>query len=92
IESMKMEHLVTAQQGGKITRIVAADGVTLMQGETILYIEPQEMVGQELVEEAEIDLDFIRPDLAEMIARQGNTLDENRPQSVERRRKTNQRT
>ncbi|WP_024574075.1 MULTISPECIES: carboxyl transferase domain-containing protein [unclassified Afipia] len=92
IESMKMEHLVTAQQGGKITRIVAADGVTLMQGETILYIEPQEMAGQELVEEAEIDLDFIRPDLAEMIARQGNTLDENRPQSVERRRKTNQRT
>ncbi|WIG51518.1 MAG: putative pyruvate carboxylase [Afipia sp.] len=92
IESMKMEHLVTAQQGGKITRIVAADGVTLMQAETILYIEPQEMVGQELVEEAEIDLDFIRPDLAEMIARQGNTLDENRPQSVERRRKTNQRT
>lgn len=92
IESMKMEHLVTAQQGGKITRVIAADGVTLMQGEVILYIEPQEMAGHEVVEEAEIDLDFIRSDLAEMIARQGNTLDENRPQSVERRRKTNQRT
>lgn len=92
IESMKMEHLVTAQQGGKITRIVAADGVTLMQGEAILYIEPQETAGHEVVEETEIDLDHIRPDLAEMISRQGNTLDENRPQSVERRRKTNQRT
>ncbi|MCX7319547.1 MAG: biotin/lipoyl-binding protein [Hyphomicrobiales bacterium] len=92
IESMKMEHLVTAEQGGRVTRIVASDGVTLMQGEPILYITPQDVAGDLEAAEAEIDLDYIRPDLAEMIARQGNTLDENRPSSVERRRKTNQRT
>ncbi len=92
IESMKMEHLVTAQQGGKVTRIAVSDGTTLMQDEPILYIEPLEMDQHVVAEEAEIDLDFIRPDLAEMLARQGNTLDENRPQSVDRRRKTNQRT
>ena len=39
-----------------------------------------------------IDLDHIRPDLAELIERHAITLDENRPASVERRRKTNQRT
>lgn len=41
---------------------------------------------------AEVNLDYIRPDLAAVIARQANTLDEHRPPAVERRRKTNQRT
>ncbi|UYO50405.1 biotin/lipoyl-binding protein [Rhodopseudomonas palustris] len=92
IESMKMEHLVAAEQGGRIRRIVATDGVTLMQGEPILYFEPQDVEGDHVVAEEDIDLDAIRPDLAEMLARQANTLDENRPDSVGRRRKTNQRT
>jgi acetyl-CoA carboxylase carboxyltransferase component len=87
-----MEHLVTAGQGGRVMRIVAADGVTLMQNEAILYLEPQDVAGDAVTEEAAIDLDHIRPDLAEMLARQANTYDENRPGSVERRRKTNQRT
>jgi acetyl/propionyl-CoA carboxylase alpha subunit/acetyl-CoA carboxylase carboxyltransferase component len=92
LESMKMEHLVTAEQGGRIRRIVTADGVTLMQGEAILYLEPLDVEGDQATEETAIDLDAIRPDLAEVLARQGNTLDENRPDSVARRRKTNQRT
>ena len=92
IESMKMEHLVTAQQGGRVVLIAAADGDTLMQGSAILYIEPQDVAGDLETEQAEVDLDHIRPDLAEMMARQAHTYDENRPQSVERRRKTNQRT
>ncbi|AVT75487.1 carbamoyl phosphate synthase large subunit [Rhodopseudomonas palustris] len=92
IESMKMEHLVAAEQGGRIRRIVATDGVTLMQGEPILYFEPQDVEGDHVVAEEDIDLDAIRPDLAEMLARQANTFDENRPDSVGRRRKTNQRT
>ncbi|ABE37840.1 Carbamoyl-phosphate synthase L chain, ATP-binding [Rhodopseudomonas palustris BisB5] len=92
LESMKMEHLVIAEQGGRIRRIVTADGVTLMQGEAILYLEPQDIEGDQLAEEDEVDLDEIRPDLAEMLARQGNTSDNSRPDAVERRRKTNQRT
>jgi acetyl/propionyl-CoA carboxylase alpha subunit/acetyl-CoA carboxylase carboxyltransferase component len=92
IESMKMEHLVTAEQGGRVMLIAAADGDTLMQGDSILYIEPQDVAGDLEAEEAEVDLEHIRPDLAELMARQAHTYDENRPQSVERRRKTNQRT
>ncbi len=38
------------------------------------------------------DPDFIRPDLAESNARHAFSLDENRPDAVARRRKTNQRT
>ncbi len=61
LESMKMEHLVTAPHGGKVTRIVAGRGTTLMHGEAILFLEPAEVDGDEAEEEAAIDLDHIRP-------------------------------
>ena len=92
LESMKMEHLVTAPHGGKVVKIVAGAGVTLMQDEAILFLDPAEVDGHEVAAEDDIDLDHIRADLAELIARHAITLDENRPASVERRRKTNQRT
>lgn len=92
IESMKMEHLVMAEQGGRVMRLVAGDGVTLMHGEPIMYLEPLDVAADSTTADADIDLDHIRPDLAEVIARQANTLDVNRPASVERRRNTNQRT
>ena len=92
LESMKMEHLVTAPHGGKVMKIAAGTGVTLMHGEPILFLEPADVAGDEAEEEAAIDLDHIRPDLAELIARHAITLDENRPIAVARRRKTNQRT
>lgn len=92
LESMKMEHLVTAPQGGRVTEIAAGAGVTLMQDEPILYLKPAEIDAHDAAEEEDVDLDHIRPDLAELIERHAITLDENRPASVERRRKTNQRT
>jgi acetyl/propionyl-CoA carboxylase alpha subunit/acetyl-CoA carboxylase carboxyltransferase component len=92
LESMKMEHLVTAPHGGKVTKIAASAGVTLMQDEAILFLEPAEIDGDDVTEEGSVDLDHVRPDLAELIARHAITLDKNRPASVERRRKTNQRT
>lgn len=92
LESMKMEHLVTAPHGGKVTKIAAGAGVTLMQDEAILFLEPAEIDAHDVAEEENVDLDHIRPDLAELVARHAITLDENRPASVERRRKTNQRT
>lgn len=92
IESMKMEHLVMAEQGGRVMKLVAGDGVTLMHGEAIMYLEPLDVAADASAQEADVDLDHIRPDLAELIARQANTLDANRAASVERRRNTNQRT
>ena len=92
LESMKMEHLVAAPHGGKVTKISAGSGTTLMHGETILFLEPAEVAGDDAEAEAAVDLDHVRPDLAELIARHAITLDANRPASVARRRKTNQRT
>jgi acetyl/propionyl-CoA carboxylase alpha subunit/acetyl-CoA carboxylase carboxyltransferase component len=92
LESMKMEHLVNAPHGGKVTRIASGAGTTLMQGEAILFLEPVELDEHDVTEETEVDLDHIRADLAELNARHAITRDENRPGAVERRRKTNQRT
>jgi acetyl/propionyl-CoA carboxylase alpha subunit/acetyl-CoA carboxylase carboxyltransferase component len=92
IESMKMEHLVMAEQGGRVMKLAAGDGVTLLHGEPILYLEPLDVAADASAVEAAVDLEHIRPDLAELIARQANTLDANRQTSVERRRNTNQRT
>jgi acetyl/propionyl-CoA carboxylase alpha subunit/acetyl-CoA carboxylase carboxyltransferase component len=92
LESMKMEHLVNAPHGGKVTKIASDAGTTLMQGEAILFLEPLELDEHDIAEEAEVDLDHIRHDLTELNARHAITRDENRPGAVERRRKTNQRT
>jgi acetyl/propionyl-CoA carboxylase alpha subunit/acetyl-CoA carboxylase carboxyltransferase component len=92
LESMKMEHLVNAPHGGKVTRIASGTGTTLMQGEAILFLEPVELDEHDVTEEADVDLDHVRADLAELNARHAITRDENRPGAVERRRKTNQRT
>ena len=79
LESMKMEHLVTAPHGGRVTKVAAESGVTLMQDEAILYLEPAEVDAHDVTEEEDVDLDHIRPDLAELIERHAITLDENRP-------------
>src|SRR5438445_13318024 len=87
-----MAHLVTAPHGGRVTRVATEAGATLMQDEAILYLEPAEIDAHVVTEEEDVELDHIRPDLAELIERHAITLDENRPASVARPRKTNQRT
>ncbi len=92
LEAMKMEHLVVAEQGGVVRALAGEKGATLMAGEPILFVEPCDDVEQQAQESETVDLDFIRPDLAEMRARHAFGLDENRPDAVARRRKTNHRT
>jgi acetyl/propionyl-CoA carboxylase alpha subunit/acetyl-CoA carboxylase carboxyltransferase component len=92
LESMKMEHLVEATQGGYVREIPVEVGQVLFEGEAVAFIEPAEVAdaGAEQVEA--VDLDAIRPDLAEAMARIGLGLDENRPGPVAKRHKLNMRT
>ena len=92
LEAMKMEHVVAASVGGRMARIVAAKGAVLMKGEPILFITPEEVEGAVEDAEAAVDLDHIRPDLAEARERWRVTRDEARPDAVARRRSRNQRT
>jgi acetyl/propionyl-CoA carboxylase alpha subunit/acetyl-CoA carboxylase carboxyltransferase component len=92
IEALKMQHAVVAPGSGVIRAIAAEQGRVIDEGSVFLHIDPVEGA-DDLVAAAEaLDPDTIRADLAEVHARHALGLDENRPESVARRRKTKQRT
>ena len=92
LEAMKMEHVVAATEGGRVIRIAAARGETLLKGQAILFLEPADVAADAKAEAAAVDPDHIRPDLQEVIDRHAFTLDENRPEAVAKRRRTGHRT
>src|SRR5690606_14276351 len=92
MEAMKMEHAVVAEAAGVVRAIHVEPGDALWEGELMMTLEPSE-VSTELQDAATaVDLDAIRPDLDAVLSRRALTRDENRPQAVERRRKTGHRT
>ena len=92
MESMKMEHEIKAERAGVVRRIEVAVGEALYPGHALLELEVSDSVDIEAAQEAEVDLDHIRPDLAQVLDRRATTLDENRPAAVARRRAKGQRT
>ncbi|WP_419253133.1 carboxyl transferase domain-containing protein [Caulobacter sp. ErkDOM-YI] len=92
LEAMKMEHLVHATSGGRVLKIAAAAGQTVAEGQPLIFLEPVEMEAAIAADAVLEDLDAIRPDLSEVIARHRFTLDAARPEAVARRRKTGHRT
>ncbi len=92
LEAMKMEHVVAAPWAGIVRAVVAGAGQTLMEGEALLHVEPTEVAGDAILADETVDPEHIRADLADLLVRLGNTLDENRPKAVARRRATGQRT
>jgi acetyl/propionyl-CoA carboxylase alpha subunit/acetyl-CoA carboxylase carboxyltransferase component len=92
MEAMKMEHVIEAPVSG-VVRLVAVDvGDTVFEGHGLVFLEEGEVGVRAAAEEAAVDLDAIRADLAEVHDRHRTGLDEARPDAVERRRKTGQRT
>lgn len=92
MEAMKMEHVIAAETSGVVREITVAEGETVFEGHPLAFIEPVEgLAGAGEAAEA-VDLDAVRPDLAEVLDRQVRTRDAARPEAVARRRKTGQRT
>ncbi|MFF2503613.1 carboxyl transferase domain-containing protein [Streptomyces sp. NPDC058067] len=92
LEAMKMEHVLTAPRGGVVREVRASVGDVVPAGSELVVFTPSsdsENAGQAA---AQVDLDAIRPDLAEVVERHRVGLDESRPQAVERRRRTGHRT
>lgn len=94
LESMKMEHVVTAAVAGVVTRIAVAVGDTVMPGEALAFVDARDDAGGDgdLAEPSTVDLEQVRADLAEVIERHDVVLDDRRPDAVARRRATQQRT
>ncbi|WP_419945916.1 carboxyl transferase domain-containing protein [Candidatus Poriferisodalis sp.] len=92
MEAMKMEHVVTSTVTGIVRMLGVSPGDTVYEGHSLLFVEEAE-VDVELVEAtAAVDLDCIRPDLAEVFERRGFGLDENRPEAVAKRHGRGHRT
>ncbi|MDP3747338.1 MAG: carboxyl transferase domain-containing protein [Phenylobacterium sp.] len=92
MEAMKMEHVIAAEVSGVVREITVAEGDTVFEDHPLAFLEPVQIEGGGRVEEEVIDLDFIRPDLAEVLDRHARTLDAARTEATARRRKTKQRT
>ena len=92
MEAMKMEHVVAAAFSGLVREITVSEGDTVFDDHPLAFLEEVEVEGGAGEAEEEIDLDHIRPDLAEVLERHRLTLDAARPEAVARRRKTGQRT
>ncbi|MFQ5381266.1 MAG: carboxyl transferase domain-containing protein, partial [Dehalococcoidia bacterium] len=92
MEAMKMEHVITAAVSGIVRGIPVGPGDAVYEGHPLVFLEESEVEEKEEEQQEEIDLDYIRPDLALIHERHAITLDEARPDAVEKRRKTGQRT
>jgi acetyl/propionyl-CoA carboxylase alpha subunit/acetyl-CoA carboxylase carboxyltransferase component len=92
MEAMKMEHDVVAASSGIVQRLLVAEGDTVYEGHMLAHIEPAEIAPNIARDTELLDLDAIRPDLAEAIERHAFGHDARRPEAVAARRKTGQRT
>jgi acetyl-CoA carboxylase carboxyltransferase component/biotin carboxyl carrier protein len=92
MEAMKMEHVINAAVSGIVTRLGVDEGDTVFEGHPLIYLEEVEIAVPDEGEGGEVDLDHVRPDLAEVLERRSAGYDENRPEAVAKRRKTGHRT
>ncbi len=92
MESMKMEHVIAAETSGVIRQLTVGQGDAVFEGHPLAFIEETEVAVTAVEQATELDLDYIRPDLAEIVERHELGMDAARPEAVARRRKTGQRT
>ena len=92
MESMKMEHVIAAEFAGVVREVTVAEGDTVFEDHPLAFLEESEEDDSGAAAEEAVDLDLIRPDLAEALERHRLTFDAARPEAVARRRKTGQRT
>ena len=92
VEAMKMEIVVTADDGGIVRGVAVRPGDIVMPGDPLVFLEPAELAAGEAAAEAAADPDAIRADLAEVRARHAVGLDPARAAAVTRRHDTGHRT
>ncbi|MCX5535341.1 ATP-grasp domain-containing protein [Streptomyces sp. NBC_00006] len=92
LEAMKMEHVVRAEHAGVVRAVGAEVGETVAEGAELVLLDVTESGAAQEDAAEELDLDAVRPDLAQVVARHAFGLDENRPEAVAKRHATGLRT
>jgi len=85
LEAMKMEHLLHAPVAGRVVALLAEAGDYLVEGQSLVRLEPVDAEAAAAEARTEQDLDAIRPDLQKVIDRHAFTLDANRGAAVAKR-------
>ncbi|WP_431274308.1 carboxyl transferase domain-containing protein [Variovorax ureilyticus] len=85
LEAMKMEHLLHAPAAGRVVALLAEPGDYLVEGQSLVKLEPVDAHSVEAEARVVQDLDAIRPDLQKVIDRHAFTLDANRTAAVAKR-------
>ena len=91
LEALKMEHVVLADAAGVVREIALEIGDTIFEDTPIVFIEPQDIEGEYDSGET-IDLDSIRPDVAEVLHFHHLTTDEARTEATAKRHNAGKRT
>ncbi|TDO50535.1 biotin-dependent enzyme [Kribbella sp. VKM Ac-2527] len=91
LEAMKMETVVRAPYAATLAGVLVEPGEQVQEGRPLLLLDEGAAAGDD-ADLVEIDLDEIRPDLAELLLRRRLTLDEARPEAVQARHSQGRRT
>ena len=91
LEALKMEHVIVTNVSGVVREIALGPGDTIFEGTPIVFIEPQDVEG-EFSSGEEIDLDSIRPDVAEINQYHHMSTDEARSEATAKRHDQGKRT
>lgn len=92
LEAMKMEHVVATEQSG-VVREVRVDADSMVEaGDVLAVLEAAEVAALDSPTTDSSHEETIRSDLLELYERQALGLDVRRPDAVEKRRRTGQRT
>ena len=93
VESMKMEHIIAAPIDGVVQHVNVVLQEVVAAGQVVIEMVSAVLDASDAnVEEVACDLDALRTDLAESIARHAVGLDVQRPDAVAKRRGTRSRT
>jgi acetyl-CoA carboxylase carboxyltransferase component len=96
LESMKMEHVVEATTAGRIDSVAVGPGDAVQTGDvlvTVVQVNHVPGAADDVAADAAAPTPGgLRPELAEVRARVGTTLDAGRPEATERRHRRGRRT
>ena len=92
VEAMKMEHVVAAPAAGVVREVLVAVGDVVPVDAPVAFLVPDDETADAEDDGVQLDLDAIRPDLAEVRERHRIGLDEGRPDVVARRHAQGRRT
>jgi acetyl/propionyl-CoA carboxylase alpha subunit len=85
LEAMKMEHVLHAQQAGRVTELRVRTGEYLREDQVLVVLELVEAEAAAGTAQQQADPDAIRPDLQRVLDRQALALDAARPDAVAKR-------